>query len=67
MAFPTSGTKHNERSWAAAERRARSGVHPSGAGGNAPAVVLREIGVVLAVVLAGVAVADVVLTAFGIR
>ncbi len=67
MAFLISGTKHNERTWAAEERRKRSRGHPNAAGANAPAIVLREIAVVLTAVLAAVAGVDVALTAFGIR
>jgi hypothetical protein len=67
MVFLISGTKRDGRTWAAGERRVQSQVHPNAAVGNAPAVVLREIGGVLIAVLAAVAGVGVALTAFGIH
>ena len=67
MALLISGTKHRDRDWVASDRRAGNPAYQNGANANAPAFVLREMAVTLAVVLTAVAAVDVALTAFGIR
>lgn len=67
MAFLISGTRHPDPTWAANDWRSENPTYQSAADANAPAVVLREMAMVLAVVLTAVAAVDVALTAFGIR